>query len=81
MRDDFKRYEKECSMKERIMFGFKEVKTREKNLFVGSNKSAAIKSVERDSLGRISKIVMDTNNPLAFDFESLNEVFEVANSK
>ena len=61
------------------MFGFKEVKTREKNLFVSkSEKSKAISKVERDSLGRITKIVMDTNNPNAFNFESPNEVFEVA---
>lgn len=66
-------------MKEKIMFGFREIKTCEKNLFVSkSEKSKAIKSVERDSLGRIIKIVMDTNNHNAFNFESPNEVLEVA---
>lgn len=64
------------------MFGFKEIKSHEKNLFASAgaagDKSTAIKSVERDSLGRITKIVMDTNNPNAFNFESPNEVFEVA---
>ena len=66
----------------KIMFGFREIKSYEKNLFVSkSEKSKAISKVERDSLGRITKIVMDTNNPDSFNFESPNEVFEVANSK
>lgn len=66
-------------MKEKIMFGFREVKSNEKNLFVSkSEKSKAIKSVERDNLGRIVKIVMDTNNHNAFNFVSPNEVLEVA---
>ena len=62
------------------MFGFKEIKSHEKNLFAvsKSEKSKAISKVERDSIGRITKIVMDTNNLNAFDFESPNEVFEVA---
>lgn len=61
------------------MLGFREIKSHEKNLFVSkSEKSAAISKVERDSLGRITKIVMDTNNPNAFNFESPNEVLEVA---
>ena len=64
------------------MFGFREIKSHEKNLFASkSEKSKAIKSVERDSLGRIIKIVMDTNNHNAFNFESPNEVLEVANTK
>lgn len=64
------------------MFGFREIKSHEKNLFVSkSEKSKAIKSVERDHLGRIIKIVMDTNNNNAFNFESPNEVLEVANTK
>lgn len=66
-------------MKEKIMFGFREIKSNEKNLFVSkSEKSKAIKSVERDNLGRIVKIVMDTNNHNAFNFVSPNEVLEVA---
>ena len=66
----------------KIMFGFREIKSHEKNLFVSkSEKSKAIKSVERDHLGRIIKIVMDTNNHNAFNFESPNEVLEVANTK
>lgn len=66
----------------KIMFGFREIKSHEKNLFVSkSEKSKAIKSVERDSLGRIIKIVMDTNNHNAFNFKSPNEVLEVANTK
>jgi len=78
MRDDFKRYEKECSMKERIMFReINEVKPYEKNLNK-SSKSTTIKTVERDSLGRITKIVMNADDPNAFNFESLNEVLEVA---
>ena len=61
------------------MFGFREIKSNEKNLFVSkSEKSKAIKFVERDNLGRIVKIVMDTNNHNAFNFESPNEVLEVA---
>ena len=61
------------------MFGFSEIKSNEKNLFVSkSEKSKAIKSVERDNLGRIIKIVIDTNNHNAFNFESPNEVLEVA---
>ena len=61
------------------MFGFREIKSNEKNLFVSkSEKSKAIKSVERDHLGRIIKIVMDTNNDSAFNFVSPNEVLEVA---
>ena len=61
------------------MFGFREIKSNEKNLFVSkSEKSKAIKSVERDNLGRIVKIVMDTNNHNAFNFVSPNEVLEVA---
>ena len=61
------------------MFGFREIKSREKNLFAQkSEKSKAIKSVERDHFGRIIKIVMDTNNHNAFNFESPNEVLEVA---
>ncbi len=64
------------------MFGFKEIKSHEKNLFASAgDKSTAIKSVERDSLGRITKIVMNTDDPNAFNFESPNEVFEVANAK
>ena len=63
----------------KIMFGFREIKSHEKNLFVSkSEKSKAIKSVERDHLGRIIKIVMDTNNNNAFNFVSPNEVLEVA---
>ena len=66
----------------KIMFGFKEIKSHEKNLFVSkSEKSKAISKVERDSLGRITKIVMNTDDPNAFNFESPNEVFEVANAK
>ena len=61
------------------MFSFREIKSREKNLFASkSEKSKAIKSVERDHLGRIIKIVMDTNNRDAFNFVSPNEVLEVA---
>ena len=61
------------------MFGFREIKSNEKNLFVSKyEKSKAIKSVERDNLGRIIKIVIDTNNHNAFNFESPNEVLEVA---
>lgn len=66
----------------KIMFGFREIKSHEKNLFVSkSEKSKAIKSVERDHLGRIIKIVIDTNNKNAFNFESPNEVLEVTNAK
>ena len=66
----------------KIMFGFREIKSNEKNLFVSkSEKSKAIKSVERDNLGRIIKIVIDTNNHNAFNFVSPNEVLEVANTK
>ena len=66
----------------KIMFGFREIKSNEKNLFVSkSEKSKAIKSVERDNLGRIIKIVIDTNNHNAFNFVSPNEVLEVANAK
>ena len=61
----------------RIMF--REIKSREKNLFVSkSEKSKAISKVERDSLGRITKIMMNADEPNAFNFESLNEVLEVA---
>lgn len=61
------------------MFGFREIKSNEKNLFVSkSEKSKAISKVERDSLGRITKIVMNTDDPNAFNFESPNEVLEVA---
>ena len=70
------------------MAGFREiveVKPHEKNLFKKNpnqtNKASAIKTVERDSLGRITKIVLDTDNPNAFNFESPNEVFEVASTK
>ena len=54
-----------------------EVKPYEKNLNK-SSKSTTIKTVERDSLGRITKIVMNADDPNAFNFESLNEVLEVA---
>ena len=61
------------------MFGFREIKSNEKNLFVSkSEKSKAISKVERDSLGRITKIVINTDDPNAFNFESPNEVLEVA---
>lgn len=41
----------------------------------------AIKSVERDALGRVTKIEIDTDNPEAFNFESVNAVYEAAKQK
>ena len=65
-------YEKKTMFRE-----INEVKPYEKNLNK-SSKSTTIKTVERDSLGRITKIVMNADDPNAFNFESLNEVLEVA---
>lgn len=41
----------------------------------------AIKSVERDALGRVTKIEIDTDHPEAFSFESVNAVYEAAKQK
>lgn len=44
-------------------------------------KPDAIKSVERDALGRVTKIEIDTDHPEAFNFESVNAVYEAAKQK
>ena len=45
-------------------------------------KPDAIKSVEKDdALGRITKIEIDTDHPEAFNFKSVNVVYEAAKQK
>ena len=44
-------------------------------------KPDAIKSVEKDALGRITKIEIDTDHPEAFNFKSVNAVYEAAKQK